>query len=485
MFVRRLLVFLVLSVVLAIVVFSAVLLGRARWMPSHQLAHVEDSVKQFKPGKMVSRFQSALRLKTTVGNTAEFRRYRAFLKRSYPRMHRALKLERVSENTLLYRWKGSNSEARPILWLANYDVVGVDERMTKWQHPPFAGHIDEDYLWGRGALDGKVLSLIMAESIEQLLRDGFKPSRTLYLAFTHDSETGSKAGAAELAKLLAKRDVRLEYALAPGGAIGEKIVPDTQAPVALIGVAEKGFLSLRLSVEQQGGPSSLPGRQSSISMLGQAVKRLEDSPFPARLTPTLRRMHDYVAESMPVSDRVGLANMWLFEPLVLRRLADDQATSSQVRTTTAVTMVRSGTEDTMLARSAEAVVNFRMIQGDSKADVIRRVQQVVADPRVTVEEYGDVFAEPSVPSSIQAPAFYALQRAFRQTYKQAITSPFLLSGISDGRFFTDVADNVYRATPLHMNAEDMRRIHGANERVRLADLPLAADFYMRLVRASN
>lgn len=485
MIIRRLLILFVLTVVLLLVVFAAVLLGRARWMPSHQLAVVPDATQPFKPGRMVSRIQTALQYKTVAGNTREMKKFRRHLRNKFPRMHRALKLEMVAGNTMLYRWQGANKKARPLLWLANYDVVSASEKQAAWEKPPFAGEVDETYLWGRGALDGKVLTMVMCESVEQLLREKFKPQRTMYFAFTHDGESGGLKGAAAVAALLKKRKQSFEYVMAPGGAIGKGLVPDATQPVALVGVAEKGFLSLRLSVSDPGGPSSIPSKRSSISVLGQAVKRLEERPFPPRLTATLKNMHAYVAESIPVADRVALANLWLLEPLILRRLADSASGSSQVRTTTAVTMVRSGTQDTMLAQSAEAVVNFRMLPGDTKETVLTFVASTIADPAVGIEQYGKVFAEPSAASSIQSPAFYAIQRAFRQTYDNTIVAPYMLSGMSDGRHFADIADNVYRVTPLHFAADDMRRIHGVNERVRIADLSLAAAFYMRLLKASQ
>ncbi len=132
------------------------------------------------------------------------------------------------------------------------DVVPVEPGSAgAWQHPPFSGAIADGFVWGRGTLDDKVSVLATLEAIELLLADGFTPERTIYLAFGHDEEIDGRHGAAAIAAVLAERGVRLGFTLDEGGIIAHDIVPGVAPPVALIGVAEKGYLSLKgLSVAQ-------------------------------------------------------------------------------------------------------------------------------------------------------------------------------------------------------------------------------------------
>src|SRR5262245_40310018 len=135
-----------------------------------------------------------------------FRELHDVLAESFPRLHAALEREVVAEGSLLYRWPGSDPAAEPILLMGHLDVVpiepGTEER---WTHPPFAGTVDGEFVWGRGTLDDKVSVLGILEAVEHLVAAGFVPKRTVYLAFGHDEEIGGNAGAHAIAALLAAR----------------------------------------------------------------------------------------------------------------------------------------------------------------------------------------------------------------------------------------------------------------------------------------
>jgi carboxypeptidase PM20D1 len=195
----------------------------------------------------------------TAEGGAEFQRLHKFLSDSFPAIHTHLAREVIGGYSLIYTWKGTNESLKPLLLMGHIDVVPVDPESEKtWTHPPFSGEIAAGYIWGRGTMDDKVSVLAILEAVEHLLATGFQPQRTLYLAFGHDEKTGGASGAAKIASLLHSRQVELEYVLDEGGSITDGLVPGVAAPVALIGIAEKGYLSLELSVESAGGHSSTP-----------------------------------------------------------------------------------------------------------------------------------------------------------------------------------------------------------------------------------
>jgi carboxypeptidase PM20D1 len=214
---------------------------------------------------------------------APFRELHRFLEESFPQVHHSLKREVIEEYSLLYTWQGTDASLAPALFAGHIDVVPVESGTeTEWQYPPFEGCVEEGYIWGRGALDDKVAVLGLLEAAEALLARGFQPHRTIYLAFGHDEEVGGTYGAKRIAALLQQRGVRLEFALDEGLAVTEGIIPKVSKPVAMVGIAEKGYLCLELSAESRGGHSSMPPSETAIGILSAAITRLERHPMPPR-----------------------------------------------------------------------------------------------------------------------------------------------------------------------------------------------------------
>ena len=210
----------------------------------------------------------------------EFLALHEYLKETFPKVHSGLTKETINDYSLLYTWKGSDETLKPILLMAHLDVVPVEPASeADWQHPPFEGQIQDGYIWGRGALDDKAGVMGLLEAVETLLAEGFRPKRTIYLAFGHDEELGGPNGAAKIAELLLSRKVELDYVLDEGLIIANGILPVSK-PVALIGIAEKGFVSLELSVETEGGHSSMPPPNTAIGILSEAVNKLEEGQMP-------------------------------------------------------------------------------------------------------------------------------------------------------------------------------------------------------------
>src|SRR4030095_11064622 len=205
-------------------------------------------------------------------------------------------------------------------------------------------------------MDDKASVLGILEAVEYLLASGFEPSRTIYLAFGHDEESGGNDGAAKIAGLLQSRGVELEYVLDEGLNIFNGIIAGVSAPVALIGIAEKGYLSVQLTAESLGGHSSAPPAQTPITVLSRALQRLEVRPFPTRLSQPTREMFEFLGPEMSWTKRLALANLWLFDPLVRKQLASSPLTNAAIRTTLAPTIINSGVQENILPTKAEAVI---------------------------------------------------------------------------------------------------------------------------------
>ena len=405
-----------------------------------------------------------------------FEGFAAYLSQSFPRTHAALTRETVAGHSLLYRWRGSDPAAKPILLAAHMDVVPVEAGTEgKWTHPPFAGVAADGYVWGRGAWDDKSAVVAILEAVERKLAGGWQPTRTVYLAFGHDEEVGGR-GAQAIAALLKSRGIALELVLDEGSMVVKDMVPGVEPAVALIGVAEKGFASVELTAQAEGGHSSMPGTDNAIVRLAGAVDRLAADPFPARMIAPLEGTLDRTGPAMDLPMRVVLANRWLTEPLVLRTMAGTPSGAAAVRTTTALTMFNAGTKANVLPQSARAVVNHRLLPGDTVDEVVARDREVVADPRVSVRAIAGA-RDPSLVSPTDGPAYAAVERSVRRIFPDTVIAPSLVVAGTDARHYEPVAKAIYRFLPVRADPTDLKRFHGTDERIAVSDYARAIAFY--------
>jgi carboxypeptidase PM20D1 len=443
-------------------------------------------------GAAVERLAGALRFQTVAHrdvarrDASEFARLHEYLTATFPFVHAALSREMVEEHAALYTWQGTDPALAPALLMGHIDVVPVEpDTAAAWTYPPFAGRVADGYVWGRGAIDDKGAVLALLEAAEHLLGEGYRPARTIYFAFGHDEEVGGPSGAVRIAARLAVRGVRLEYVLDEGGIVmeGGPLLPD--APVALVGIAEKGFVSLELAAEAEGGHASMPPRETAIGIVSRAVVRLQENRFPGRLHGPTREMFAYVGPEMPFARRLPLANLWLFGPLIERQLARTPATDAMLRTTTAPTIFEAGSRENVLPVRARAVVNFRLLPGDTVDEVIERVRRVVDDPRVRVARLDGVGHDPSPVSPTDGPAFELLQRTIRQIFPRAVVTPYVAIGGTDSRHYSGLTASVYRFLPFRLRQDDLARIHGLDERVSIESYAEAIRFYRQLIVNSS
>jgi carboxypeptidase PM20D1 len=413
---------------------------------------------------------------------AEFDHFHAFLAGGFRHLS-TLKKQRINRYSLVYEWPGSETSLKPILVMAHQDVVPVDPASAdQWTQPPFAGVVANGFIWGRGTLDDKGSVMALHEAAEALLAQGFRPKRTIYFAFGHDEEIGGVQGSAKIAAWLSSRGVRLESVLDEGQAVTEGIVPGFDKPVALIGIAEKGYLSLELVVKAQGGHSSMPPPHTAVGILSAAIARLEQHPFPATIPGPVREQFAFLGPEQGWVKRVLFSNLWLFAPLVKSQMEKTPSTDAMLRTTIAPTMLEGSIKENVLPMRARGVVNFRLLPGTSSEDVIRRVTSIVSDPRVTIAATGTSRSEPSPVSSVDGDAFRILHRAVKSTFPDAIVAPSLVLGATDTRHFIGISDNLFRFLPARLNWGDLKRYHGVNERIGVENYHEFVRFYMRYLR---
>lgn len=414
-----------------------------------------------------------------------FETLQALLAKTYPLTHKNLTKELVDGHTMIFTWEGKDASLNPVVFMAHQDVVPADEHtLDQWTFPPFSGKIADGFIWGRGSMDIKCQLISVFESVEALLAAKFKPERTIILTFSHNEEVLG-TGAMAVVKHLQEKGVRVEAVIDEGGSIYDGIIPGVSGYVAAIGISEKGYLSLKFTAHATGGHSSTPPKETAIGILARAINRLENNRFPTDVRMVKPMFQGLGSAASPIM-QVAFANLWLFGGIVAKILTAKGETDATIRTTTAPTLFHSGVKDNVLPSVAEAVVNFRILPGQSIADVCEFIRFIIKDKRVTFEPMDQKAWEASPLSPVDGDAYRHIASVIDEIWPGSAIAPYIMLGGTDSRNFCEISDCVYRFTPLVVTNEDLNRVHGVNERIGVEEFHQMADsIYRVMVRWSQ
>ncbi|WP_370235205.1 MULTISPECIES: M20 family peptidase [Henriciella] len=412
----------------------------------------------------------------------------AWLEETYPAFHAAADKETVPGGyTVLYTWEGSDASLDPILLMAHQDVVPVNIGTEgDWTGAPFAGEIIDGYVYGRGAMDDKGSLVGLMEALDALARDGFAPRRTILLQLGHDEEVSGSGAEAGIA-LLKSRRISPVMALDEGFMVVEDN-PVTGGTLGLIGVAEKGYLTIRLTALAEGGHSSAPPRDSATVRLSRALVALDENQMAADLSkaPT-SDMIRVVSQEMGFVNRMAIANQWLLGGLVESGFAASPQGNAMIRTTTAPTMLVGSAKENVLAQRATAMVNFRVHPNNTVEEVLQHVRDVTADIEgIEIELGGDgIASEPSPVSSTENRAYGVLAAVAAEISGGAPSTPALVIGATDARYASAITKDVYRFAPSVVGPADLAGFHGTNERLSVENMGRLARSYAQIILAMD
>ena len=435
----------------------------------------------------VNRLSRAIQFKTIsfdepgLTDYTQFDSLHQFFYKAFPLVHERLERTLVNNYSAVYHWKGKRADLKPVLMYAHIDVVPIEEvNRSEWDVEPFAGEVKDGFVWGRGTLDDKGSAVAMLEAVERLLQAGFTPVRDVYISFGHDEEIGGNEGAAKIAAYLKSKGVFAEFNLDEGGLVAHGMVPGVSKDFALIGTAEKGFLTLELTVKMKGGHSSRPPKKSALGTLVTALSKLEAHTFDRTASITVKDFIDYVGPEMDMPLKVAFANRWLFESLILDEYQKSVEGNAMVRTTAVPTVLHAGIKENVVPSEATAKVNFRILQGETSADVIKKVRGIIGDEAVQIKTFGNVF-EPSKSASTNGYGFKLIQETTAKVFPDVCVAPFLLIGSTDSKHFEEVTQESFRYLPVRMDREELSKIHGVNERISISAHMQCIAFYETLI----
>lgn len=410
---------------------------------------------------------------------AEWDRLAGFLQGAYPAAHAAMKREVVATHTLIYTWPGSDPSLAPIVLMAHQDVVPVTPGTEgDWRHPPFSGAIAEGAVWGRGSVDDKGCLITVFEALETLAKQGFKPRRTVIVVSGEDEEVRGQ-GARAAAAWLAAHNVKAEFVIDEGQAVIADN-PVTGGRLALIGLAEKGYATLRVTAKAEGGHSSAPpANGGGVVILSRAVVAIHDHGFPMAFRGPGAAMLQTLAPKASFPVRMAVANTWLFGPMIVKQVGATPVGAALLHTTIAPTMLKGSPKENVLPQDATAWINYRIAPGDSSAGVMAKAVGATRGLPVTLA-WEKPPEEPSPVSSTTSDGWKAVA-AVTKAVTGAPVAPGLVTAGTDSRYLQPVAQDVYRFQPMEFRTTDIEMIHGTNEHMTFKNLEQAVQFYGRLV----
>lgn len=447
----------------------------------------------------------------------EFLRFHSLLQKRFPLLHSHPRITRhiINEYSLVYIFRTGNTttESGGIALAAHMDVVPVPDQHD-WIYPPFSGTVAIDpvnnlpHIWGRGSIDDKQSVIGICEAMEYVLS---LPSSDIssnwsvpyiVLCFGHDEELGGPDGAASIAKELPQLLIKdiysnnsqklpkvpFEWLLDEGLFLLEGFFPGHKERVAVVCVGEKGHVNVELKVEAPAGHSSIPPvtiPTTTLGILARAITRIENNPYPCYRSPADQLFEALVPGMRLFPHAFLFSNLWLTWPVVKHILLATPASAALLRTTTAVTMAKSGIKSNVLPPLSTALINHRIHPNESVASVIARDKAIINDPRVTVTAYEAL--EPAPVSSILSKGFSTIKDCIHTVFgKQIAVAPGLMLGNTDTRHYWSLAKDIYRHCPTELNMEGTKRFHGKNERIEIQNLLRLCTFYtMVLLRGGG
>ncbi|KAI1816952.1 peptidase family M20/M25/M40 [Poronia punctata] len=443
----------------------------------------------------------------------------------YPSVHRRMDRKTVNTFGLVYTIKGTDASLKPLMLAAHQDVVPVADDST-WSYPPFSGHFDGKWLWGRGASDDKNSLTALFSALEALLSNqDWTPKRTIILALGFDEECSGRRGAGTIGPYLEETYGPDSMALIlDEGGMGLELLDGTL--YALPAVMEKGHVDIWLELYVNGGHSSAPFPHTGIGIMSEIVTQLEAHPWKPKLIEDSPIHRHYICQATH-SPEARPAITKLIEEGDLDNLAEvlvtlDRSTHYRLQTSQAVDVFEAGVKINAMPEYVKVGVNHRIAPQDSikavKANILDQIKPIVdkyslavkafdgeesnpdfdlgmgfengvINPMYEVEYNGTLVLTSSQPTLVTpiSPSTGEVWDVFSGTIQHSfafdgkvVPVGELMTGNTDTRHYLNLTPNIYRWVPMRQGHS--LGAHTVDERIDIENHLEVVRFYYDLIR---
>jgi acetylornithine deacetylase/succinyl-diaminopimelate desuccinylase-like protein len=376
---------------------------------------------------------------------------------------------------LLATLKG-NGKKRPVLLLNHMDVVPVEKE--RWLVDPFAGIIEDGYLYGRGALDDKSMGIVEMMVLLILKREKIPLERDVLFFATADEETGGNWGVEwAVENIPSLREA--QYALNEGGyvVLNDEGVADRYE----ISSGQKVLFQLQLKAKGTSGHGSMPRPDNPNVKLVQALEKVTKWETPYNLLPMVKEYFLKMAPKQPPDEKPFFEDIekGLRNPAFCKRLTSNPIYNAMLRDTISLTILQGGSKVNVIPSESTATLDCRLIPGSSKENFLKEIKKRLGD-EVEVEGISESRSLP--PSPFDTDLFQAIQTFAAKTDPGCPVVPQLLPGATDSRLLREKGIITYDFCPFRLTEKEMMIIHGNDERIALENLRFGMKMLVEVVK---
>jgi acetylornithine deacetylase/succinyl-diaminopimelate desuccinylase-like protein len=320
----------------------------------------------------------------------------------------------------------------------------------------------DGFIWGRGALDMKGGVAMMLAAFLRTKAEGIQPPGDIVFAIVSDEEAGGEYGAKFLVEEHAELFKDIRYSIGEFGGFTLYIGKKRFYPIM---IAEKQMCWMKATVRGQGGHGSMPIRGGAMARLASFLKQLDENPLPVHITPSARLMFD------SMSSALGGINGMVLKQLTNPSLANSMLNilgerarlfNPLVHNTVSPTILHGSDKVNVIPSEISIELDGRLLPGFSPEDMLKEMRQVVGnDVELEILKFDPGPSEPDMG------LFNTLTGILREQDPDGIPVPLLLSGVTDGRFFSKLGIQTYGFVPMQLPQDFnfTQTIHAADERV--------------------
>ncbi|MFA7076209.1 MAG: M20/M25/M40 family metallo-hydrolase [Candidatus Izemoplasmatales bacterium] len=428
------------------------------------------------------RFQKMIQVKTISfdereNNSSSFIELKEVMKELFPNVFKMMDLMEFHGESLILKWKGKSSK-KPLLLMSHIDVVPAVD--SNWDYEPFSGKIVGDEIYGRGTLDTKSTVYSFYQACEELILSGYVPENDVYLASSTDEET-SGFGAELTVNWLKENNIKPFLVVDEGGTVLSNALPSLDRPMAVVGILEKGYVDIKLTAKSHGGHSSTPPKNTPIARLSAMVNDIENHfPLKTEMIKEVEELFRIAAPSMKGIYKYLFGNMWLFKGLITKLLPKlSPFGRALLSTTIAFTMMKGSDAENVIPSEAYVIANLRTHPIQNAEESFKVIEKIAKKYDI----HAEIVNQRDVSSivDITGEGYKYLAEIISKTFPDALVSPYVMLGGTDCRFYSEVSDANLRFSPVRMNNEELKKMHGNNESIRIKSLVEATYFYKELI----